>query len=422
MRICVYEDAAVANLEPLALTRPAFDLRCGAFSLLERQVRYWNAGEVGAIVRPELAEFCAVLHPTLTVNNRSWLQSGPVVLVNARWLPPPGPASAPRNAQVGVAGNQVAFVAVPWEGLAEATLAALAAYVAECQQTLPSVEAGGRMIDYPWDLVESNGEALEQDYQLRKGRGVPAPHVTVVGPRERLIVEAGARVDPLVVIDTTKGPVLIDRGAVVQAFSLIEGPSWVGPDTHVLSARVRGSSLGPVCRVGGEVEATILHGYSNKAHDGFLGHSYLGEWINFGAGTQVSDLRNDYGPVTVAIAGQKVNTGLTKVGSFVGDHTKTGLNTIFNTGTAVGPFCNLLASDTFLPKTVPAFCSFAHGRLQDRADFRQLFTTAATVMRRRNREWTGGHADFFLALYGSTADYRRQVLRESEQRRLRRTM
>jgi UDP-N-acetylglucosamine diphosphorylase/glucosamine-1-phosphate N-acetyltransferase len=242
----------------------------------------------------------------------------------------------------------------------------------------------------------------------------------VIGPRERLIVEAGARVDPAVVVDTTHGPVLIDRGAVVQAFTFLEGPCFIGPETHVLGARIRGSTIGPVCRVGGEIEASIIQGYSNKAHDGYLGNSYLGEWVNFGAGTQVSNLRNDYASVSVTIAGQKVNTGLLKVGSFIGDHTKTGLNTLLNTGTVVGPFGHLLASSALLPRVIPAFCSYWHGQLQDRADFRQLFTTAATVMRRRNQEWTGSHADFYLSLYDATAAYRRQVLWENEQRRLRR--
>src|SRR5262249_34064551 len=122
---------------------------------------------------------------------------------------------------------------------------------------------------------------------------------------------------PLVLIDTTRGPVMLDRGVIVQAFSRLEGPLYVGPDTHVLAGRVKGSSLGPQCRIGGEVEVSIVHGYSNKAHEGFLGHSYIGEWVNFGAGTHTSDLRNDYGQVTVTVGPQRVETGLLKVGSFV---------------------------------------------------------------------------------------------------------
>src|SRR5262249_17973449 len=157
-----------------------------------------------------------------------------------------------------------------------------------------------------------------------------------------------------------------------------EGPCHVGPDTQVLGARIRASSFGPQCRIGGEVEATIVQGYSNKAHDGFLGHSYLGEWVNLGAGTQVSDLRNDYAPLTVSINGARVETGQMKLGAFLGDHTKTSIGTLINAGSVFGAFCQLLTSGTLLPRDVPSFCRYGQGELHERPDLRQLFTTAAT--------------------------------------------
>src|SRR5205823_12729762 len=169
-------------------------------------------------------------------------------------------------------------------------------------------------------------------------------------------------------------------------------PCWVGPGTHVLGAKVRaGTSLGPGCRVGGEVEASIVHGHSNKYHDGFLGHSYVGEWVNLGAGTSNSDLRNDYGEVTVVVNGRRVPTGSPKVGCFLGDHAKTGLGTLLNTGTNAGVFCNLLPSGRLLPKYVPSFASWWNGRLEDCADFDALLRTAAEVMRRRGCELTDAH-------------------------------
>src|SRR5207248_75825 len=176
-----------------------------------------------------------------------------------------------------------------------------------------------------------------------------------VVPATLLLLSPTARRDPMVVADTSRGPVVINREAVVTAFSRLEGPCYVGPQTHVLGAKVRaGTTLGPNCRVGGEVEASILHGHSNKYHDGFLGHSYVGEWVNLGAGTHNSDLRNDYGEVTVMVNGRLVPTGLTKVGCFLGDHSKTGLGTLLNTGSNVGIFCNVLPWG-LAPKYVPSF-------------------------------------------------------------------
>src|SRR5262249_41038242 len=141
--------------------------------------------------------------------------------------------------------------------------------------------------------------------------------IAVIGPRERLLVDATAHVDPMVVADTRNGPVIVEANAVITAFTRLEGPCCIGPGTQVLGANIRaGTTLGPHCRVGGEIEASIVQGYSNKYHDGFLGHSYVGSWVNLGAGTHNSDLRNDYGPVTVTMAGQRIDTGRTKIGCY----------------------------------------------------------------------------------------------------------
>jgi UDP-N-acetylglucosamine diphosphorylase/glucosamine-1-phosphate N-acetyltransferase len=437
MKICVFEDAGVANLEPLTLTRAAFDLRVGATSLLAKQERAFAGTAAGAVVRPDVVEFCRLEHPELSLNSAGWLEgvegAARVALVNARWLP--GAATPPEGPGVGLVGDEVAYVVLPAAGRDARPTAAglnpqrLSESLEGWRDALPRHQAAGRLIAYPWDLVESNAPALEEDFRAgavaqasRLGPGEVPAGLTLAGPADRLRVDPSARVEPFVLIDTTKGPVTIDRGALVQAFSRLEGPCYVGPRTQVLAARVRGSSLGPDCRVGGEVEASILHGHANKAHDGFLGHSYLGEWVNLGAGTQTSDLRTDYGTVRFHLAGRPVDSGLIKVGAFVGDHAKTSLGALFNTGSLVGPFALLLATGTLLPRSVPAFCQVAQGRIQERTDLREMFATAAVVMARRDREWTPAHAEACFLLYEATAAARRQALRESEQRRLRRVV
>jgi UDP-N-acetylglucosamine diphosphorylase/glucosamine-1-phosphate N-acetyltransferase len=237
-----------------------------------------------------------------------------------------------------------------------------------------------------------------------------------------MLVDPTAVVDPMVVADTTKGPVVIDREAVINAFSRLEGPCYIGPATQVLGAKIRaGATLGPHCRVGGEVEASIIHGYSNKYHDGFLGHAYVGEWVNLGAGTHNSDLRNDYGPVHVTVDGQSIDTGCTKVGCFLGDHTKTGLGTLLNTGTNSGIFCNLLPSGRLLPKHVPSFCSWWNGSLRENSDLWQLLRTAAEVMRRRGQALTDSHASLYSHIFDQTAALRRRSLMAKEPLTLRRS-
>jgi UDP-N-acetylglucosamine diphosphorylase/glucosamine-1-phosphate N-acetyltransferase len=424
LRLCVFEDSRVLYLDPLTLTRPAFDLLCGSCSLLERQRRAVPAGEVGAMVRPALAELCRLGHPELAVNDLAWLRRPEAVLVNARWLPPSQAVSCLDNPCVGLAGDEVAYVVADAESLAACDVEGVDDWLEACKRTLPQVSAGGTLLAYPWDLVRHNAAALTEDLAWRHdlmGGGKPPAHLAVVGAPEDVLVAKDAHIDPYVVADTRSGPVLIDRGAVIHAFSRLEGPCYVGAESWLLGAKLRGGTVGPQCRVGGEVEASILHGYCNKYHDGFLGHSYLGEWVNLAAGTQVSDLRNDYGEVTMTMAGEPVASGLTKVGAFIGDHTKTGLNTLLNTGTTVGAFCGLLPTDSYLPRVIPSFCACAHGQLQERWELWQLFETAGKAMRRRGRALTEAHTELYFTLFDQTAAFRGRILRESEQRRLRRS-
>jgi UDP-N-acetylglucosamine diphosphorylase/glucosamine-1-phosphate N-acetyltransferase len=422
MRVCLFEDGPVTDLAPLSLARPAFDLRCGELTLRQRQSRWFGAPADCALVPPDRAKSCRLTCPEIELADPGSPLRGPVALVNARWLPPSAVAAATPERGVYLSAGEVAYAALTAADVrdrdASRVLAGLAA-------DLPQHPAEGALVRYPWELVEHNAAALAQDVAHRAAArpSAPAPSgVTVIGPPERIWLDPAAVVEPHVVLDTTGGPILIEGGAVVQAFSRLAGPCYVGPRTHLLAARVKGASIGPDCRIGGEVESTIVQGYSNKAHEGFLGHSYVGEWVNLGAGTFTSDLRTDYGTVDITVAGRSVNTGLMKVGSFIGDHVKTSIGTLLNTGSVIGPFALLLTSGTLLPRSIAAFCRFGHGRLHERTDLGQMFETAATAMGRRGQEWTDAHAEVFLDLYERTAEERARVLRESEQRRLRRVI
>jgi UDP-N-acetylglucosamine diphosphorylase/glucosamine-1-phosphate N-acetyltransferase len=422
MKICLFEDEGVGLLAPLTLSRPAFDLLCGGASLLDHQRRCFAAPVAGALVRPAFRDLCRQTYPYMVVNDAAVLADDLTVLVNARWLPPRGRVAISATPSVALCDGQVAYVVLRPGTALYCAPETIDEWVCNWRSLLPSRATDGWMIDHPWDLIRYNGEVLSATFadQLTSERlSVDLPGCVVIGPRELLRIDPSARVEPLVVIDVTGGPVVIDRGAKVQAFSRIGGPTYIGPQCQVKGARISESTLGPLCKVGGEIESSILQGYSNKCHDGFLGHSYLGAWVNLGAGTQTSDLRNDYGTVSLTVAGEKVDSGLTKVGSFIGDHTKTGLGTLLNTGTVVGAFCNLLPGGGLLPKVIPSFCAYWQGRLRERQDLRDLPGLTATVMRRRGREPSDADRAFLRWLYLATAQQRRQVLAEAEQRAVR---
>jgi UDP-N-acetylglucosamine diphosphorylase/glucosamine-1-phosphate N-acetyltransferase len=422
MRFCVFEDESVGGLAPLSLTRPAYDLRCGAITLCERQKRWFGARTAAAMPAADRVGVSRLACPDVALAEAGTPLPGALALVNARWLPPSAVPHEPPGRGVYMIGDDIAYAVLHVTDLRGRDAAAV---VASLPADLPQRSADGTLVRYPWELVELNASALKQDaahWRLTRATAAVPSGVTVIGPPEQVFLDPGARVEPHVVIDTTQGPVLVDHDAIVQAFSRLDGPCYVGPRTQLLAARVKNVSFGPECRIGGEVESTIVQGYSNKAHEGFLGHSYLGEWVNLGAGTFTSDLRTDYGRVRMQVRGRLVDTGLIKVGAYFGDHVKTSIGTLLNTGSTVGPFALLLTSGSLLPREIPAFCRFGHGRLTERTDLGQMFETAGIAMGRRGREWTEAHADVYLELYERTAEERRKSIREAEQRRLRRVV
>jgi UDP-N-acetylglucosamine diphosphorylase/glucosamine-1-phosphate N-acetyltransferase len=424
MRLCIYEDSAVQWLEPIARTRPAFALWCGAEPMYERLRRKLGAHASAFWLRPELARLWQLERPDDPVNDTDWLQAGPVVWANGCWLPPHGYRIDPASPHVGVIGARTAYVVLP-RGEAPAA-PALDDWLSEWRERLPQRKVSGVILEYLWDYIEHNAECLRDDLAWFKAEHrVHTGHanVAVTGPAERLVVAASAIVEPFVVADTRGGPVLIDDGAIVQAFSRLEGPCYIGKRTRIAGAKLHaGSTIGPRCRIGGEVEASIVQGYSNKGHDGFLGHSYLGEWVNLAAGTQTSDLRNDYDPVRVTVNGQRRSTGRTKVGAFIGDHTKTGLGALLNTGSTIGAFANLLPSGTLLPSVVPSFCQVQQGQLHELWDLRKVLATAAVVMERRGITLTDVHRDCYYDLFEATMPERHRMTHDTEMHRPRKSV
>jgi UDP-N-acetylglucosamine diphosphorylase/glucosamine-1-phosphate N-acetyltransferase len=425
MRVCLFEDRHAGDLEPLTLTRPVFALLCGCTRLAEKHYRAFAATGRGALVRSGLAEVCRQEYADVAVNDSAWLRAGPVVLVNGRWLPPAPPA-LPDGCDpcVGLVDDEVAYVLLGPDLAATVWIDNVEESLDRLRRLLPARPAGGQLLRHLWELVDHNADEITLDTWLSSPER-PRRHdvpLALMGPADRLHIDPTARIEPLVAADTTGGPVVIDREAVVAAFTRLEGPCYIGPGTQVLGARVRaGTSLGPLCRVGGEVEASIVLGHSNKYHDGFLGHAYVGEWVNLGAGTSNSDLRNDYGEVRVQVNGQLVATGRSKVGCFLGDHTKSGLGTLLNTGTSAGVFCNLLPSGGLLPRSVPSFAGVNSGALVENSDIDALLRTADKVMRRRGQTLTEAQRTLYRALVEQTASARRQAIREAEARRLRRS-
>jgi UDP-N-acetylglucosamine diphosphorylase/glucosamine-1-phosphate N-acetyltransferase len=250
--------------------------------------------------------------------------------------------------------------------------------------------------------VEVRSQKLEARRQ-KCGRGRKTGRIergaVVVGDRKKLHMEPGSRVWPGTVISTETGPVFLDRDAVVRPGSFIEGPCYVGPGTVIDGAKVRpGCSFGPQCRIDGEVEASLFQGHANKHHEGFIGHAFVGEWVNLGALTTNSDLKNAYQPVQVSWQGKTIDTGRLKVGCFIGDHAKTAIGSLINTGTRIGTFANWFEPG-LSPKEIAAF---AWGR-ETRWPFGYALSSARKVMARRGVTLSPAYERALRALHAASA-------------------
>lgn len=420
-RLALFEDSQADQFRPLSLVRPVYELLCGHFTNRERIVRQVQPTIWSAFCRPELEETYREDHPTIRVNDERDLTQGTTLLVNGRYIPKPGELASAKPDEAGVIGDTVAYLTLSAEeGLAfrpEAVEESLAQIVRHRRQ----VPAAGTLLSYPWDIVHHNGRQLVEDYRWRtKGPKKAAfnSQVAILGEDRDVHVDPTADIDPFVVIDARSGPVYIDAGAKVQAFTRLEGPCYVGPKTQLFRANVReGCSFGPVCRIGGEIEESIVHGYSNKYHDGFLGHSYVGSWVNLGALTTNSDLKNDYSPVSVPLAGEPIDSGSTKVGCFIGDHTKTALCSLFNTGSSIGVMTMLLPGGELMPKHIPSFTRLWHGRLDELPGGIQSGLDAARVaMSRRDRQLTPAMERLLLGLYDETRRERHTAIERMVQK------
>lgn len=388
-RIAFFEDAAADQLGPLVLLRPVFELVCGHFSVRERWVRFGEVSEWGAWLRPELCETYAQQHPEAHLNDRGWLSSGETTFVHGRWLPGAGALPEISAGQAGFVGHVLVCVTITPEDARSLGGDRPVDELSSIAASRRRVELAGTLIEYPWDLVSRNSQMLREDFARRKrncGRVTNDPQVVVQGDPGDVYIDPAAAVDPFVVIDARHGPVWIDPGARVLPFTRIEGPAYIGRNSQLFRAHVReGTTIGPVCRVGGEIEESILHGYVNKYHDGFLGHAYVCPWVNLGALTSNSDLKNDYSTVRVPLAGTPIETDSTKVGCFIGDHTKAAIGSLFNTGTSIGVMSMLLPDGELLPKHVPSFTWHRYGRLETPDDVLERGIDAARIaMSRRD--------------------------------------
>ncbi|HJT34771.1 MAG TPA: putative sugar nucleotidyl transferase [Pirellulales bacterium] len=369
--VVLFEDEQVSDLYPITIGKPAYTIGCGSFRLLDRVAEL--GGTVHAVVRPYLREFRQTEPPRTGVAG--------AVYVNARLVPSvaalevlkkliaagrPGVAlasdefrprdsvpTAPRGGSQGYDG-QIAAAVLPADAVLppdDATAQELAAWLVKLR--LAKLDAPRLpLFDYPHDVIRHHLTTLAGNLERRLATGDYREVADGVFAAE------GAQLGQYVVTETRGGPILIDQRATIGPHCFLRGPAYVGVDARVIeqSAIKDAVALGHTTKVGGEVEGAVIEPFTNKQHHGFLGHSYLGSWVNLGAGTCNSDLKNTYGPVNMEYHGRKVATGMQFLGAIVGDYAKTAINTGIFTGKTIGA-CSMVYG--FVTTNVPSFTNYA---------------------------------------------------------------
>ena len=419
MIVALFEDENYENLLPLTYTRPVFECRSGMFTFLERAQRFYPESQFLLFTRNYLVPTLQkrVSHPVNepdTVDDDVLLINGTFVLDNeAKQLIEKKLAEKVLITQKGrmvlahlsedVARNYIEELCSPLKGL---TLKKL---MKKCE----TLEASNLpLLTYPWDFVNKNAELIKKDYMAlgkKESKGTVDRRATLYGDKKDVYVGKGAFVEAYVTLDARDGPIFIGNETIVHAGSRISGPTYIGDKTIIPSGLIReGCSIGHVCRVGGELEETIIQGYTNKYHTGFIGHSYIGEWVNLGAATTNSDLKNTYGTVHFKIRRKKVDTGQTKVGCFIGDHAKTSIGTQIYTGRKIG-----VASQVhgFVLKDVPSFTIWSEslGSKPVELYLESAIETQRRVLSRRGVKQTREDTELLNKLFEITAQERKKA-------------
>ncbi|HUT33530.1 MAG TPA: putative sugar nucleotidyl transferase [Planctomycetota bacterium] len=405
--VCVFEDDRWADLLPLVYCRPAYELRCGISSLLDKTARAYPGQKLALLCRDYLADTLRE-RTTLPVNNLPADQD--VLFLNGRLLlgdaiPLDGPE------ELGMCDGSLAYARLRAKTAAAiASKHFLGATLAKAlPHTMRHVDVKATLLRYYWEIIHHNEEELRRDFKALatpgeiRGKVHEGSHIL---GRENVFIGEGAVVKPCCVIDAEDGPVYLAEGVKVMPNSCIQGPAYVGPNSTIqMAARLReGTNIGEVCKVGGEIENSILHSYSNKQHDGFLGHAYVGQWVNLAADTINSDLKNTYGTVRVQLPHKLVETGSMFVGLAVGDHSKSAIASTFLTGSVVGYCCNVLTS-RFPPKLVPSFSWLSDSGCSPYSPTLAV-EVARRVLSRRRKQVTDADAALIHKLYDLTQSER----------------
>ena len=395
MNLYVFEDQRFSDFFPISSTRAVFDIRFGQSTFLERIIKIFPEHSVSLIVRDEFKELVSELHTNIAVNPDN-IEEGLWISSSVIWT---------RESVELLSDKDTAFMKDDKLVAANLSSSDAARWISNggpLKSELESVKFKNIEVyqcNYLWDIIKFINQSINDDAsELKPVDRLDYPHTNLINP-DKIFINS-AKVMPGALINAEKGPVIIDNNAVIYGQTYIEGPAFIGTDTVIKPlTKIVGSVIGKKCKIGGEVESSVIQGYSNKVHDGHLGDSFLGEWVNLGAGTSNSNLKNNYSSVKISLNENLIDTNSLHIGCFIGDHVKTAIGTLINTGTIIGA-ASMISTYGFPPVNLPPF-SWYFNRKKERMDFDKFVSTAQKSKSRRNKNFTKAEK----RLYKKISDY-----------------
>ncbi|HOM96334.1 MAG: hypothetical protein GX941_05925 [Candidatus Methanofastidiosa archaeon] len=350
-KICIFEDIYYENFLPLTYSRPVFELRCGFNSLREKIEHFFPNSTICLMMRDYLKP---LFSNTGLIYDKS--AKGNILFVNGRIILRERPDI--REEGIYYFDNEVVFIYLKENSLNLVGVSGFNDIEKLKDIGLKEFKISNvKLIKYPWDLIKENSNEIKREFLIHNnGNSTKIQDIVIMGDEKLVHLGKNVKTESNIVFDVRKGPIYIGDNTEIRAFSRIAGPTYIGKNCLIKSGRIQDCSIGDVCKIGGEIEDSIFHGYSNKQHYGFIGHAYVGEWVNLGAGTSNSDLKGTYGTIKYDIAGKVIDSGEQFFGCVIGDNTKSSIGTLIYTGKKIGFAAHIYG---IITEDIPSFCIWA---------------------------------------------------------------
>ena len=413
MQLCIFEDEYYSQLEPLIYYRPVYDLLCGMRTLRNKIIDAYSGIKYSLHCRSYLEDYVKANNLGLEVNQ---VNDDKCLFMNGRILAPADLAEIiPLAGEDKIYKFNDVLIAARISGKNLETVKGKLNDLLSISDfnNLPVETVQVPVANYTWDLIHNNGNELLNDHRFLLKTGIIPNNLNGkifdgvhIVEKEKIYIDEGAIIKPGVVLDASNGPIYIGKNVNIFPNVAIEGPVYIGENSKIKSCGTiyENVSIGNTCKIGGEVEDAIFLPLSNKQHSGFIGHAYIGSWVNIGADTNCSDLKNNYGYIKAFLNGKEINTKLQFLGLIMGDHSKTAINTMFNSGTTVGFSCNIFGTG-FPEKYIPSF-SWGGNDSINTYDVDKSIDTAKKVLIRRNKKMNISEENLFRKIFELTKNLR----------------